>query len=342
MKQHEYYEELVNLKVDGILTPEQETELDAHLSVCGECRERLDLYAMIHSMSDDLLEEPPENFAGGVMYRIGLEKKQNSFKRLLTARIFTIAGAAAAIALLVWSGTIQSIFPINRAATESARIAADSAMAGEAAPVASPDEKGGTVAESPMLQQSQTAPADSAAADAASGADNTAKESEGESDSPMMFGFAAPSLSASNVFDPKTILVGDLVAGFTVTDAQVNDNGDTKDVKIEFSGTATLSGTLYYDNDENGHWGKFLYFYIDDDCAELLPYPADDDRAIWFGIENFEDIVGKLEVNPEDEGSTISYKAMIVIDGYTVIQNSSEGCNFSTLKEIVTIDRIYQ
>lgn len=341
MKQHEYYEELVNGKVDGMLTPEQESELDAHLSACSECRERLDIYQMIHTMSDDLLEEPPENFTGGVMYKIGLEKKQLSFKRRLTSRLFTIAGAAAAIALLIWSGTFRSILPINRAATDSAMISAgtasvadaasapESALAGEASPAADAADEDNSGLKSSVMQKGPTAPEEGATGGA-------------PSESPLMFGFAAPALTASNVFDPKTAKVGDQVAGFTITDLQAEYYGEAKDVKVDFTGEATLSGTLYYDNDENGHWGRFIYFYIDDDCAELLPYPVDDDRAIWFGIDNFEDVIGELEVNPEDEGSTISFQAMIVIDGYTVIQNSSEGCNFTTLKEIITIERIYQ
>ena len=81
MSFHDYYEELVNLRVDGMLTPAEEAELDAHLAECPECRERLEIYQSIHQLSEDLLEEPPEIFTDGVMYKVGLEKKRRPLKK---------------------------------------------------------------------------------------------------------------------------------------------------------------------------------------------------------------------------------------------------------------------
>ena len=144
----------------------------------------------------------------------------------------------------------------------------------------------------------------------------------------------------SNLFDTATAKIGDSVAGFIITSIETEDFNGSRSVTIAFDGETTLSGTLYHDNNELGYWGKFIYFYIDDDCASFLPYPIDDDRPIWFGFDNYDEVVELLDTKPEDEGQTVAYQAAIVIDSYTVVQGASEGCNFATLKSILTLDRL--
>jgi hypothetical protein len=279
------------------------------------------------------------------MYKVGLERKQNSLKRHLLPRIFTITGAAAAIAILIYSGAFKSIIQSNKEAAGS--ILANTAAADEAAPnratgygtadsgaeiTAAGEEETGTAD-----TQKKSADAQIEAAPEEPAAPVPSAESQSGARS---FGFTATSAPAANVFDPAAAKVGDVVAGFEITDIEVSDRDASKDVRVVFDGETTLSGTLYFDDDENARWGKFIYFYVDDESAGLLPYPLNDDRQVWFGIDNYDDAVKMLDVQPEDEGKTIAYRAVIVINSYTVIQGSEEGCNYASLKSIETISRL--
>ena len=48
MNNHEYFFELINLKIDNTLTAEQKLELDEHLLSCTECADRLRTYELLH------------------------------------------------------------------------------------------------------------------------------------------------------------------------------------------------------------------------------------------------------------------------------------------------------
>lgn len=61
--------ELISLRLDGMLTEEEERALDAHLEGCAPCRSLLlDLTALRDAMPEE--EEPPEGFLDGVMERV--------------------------------------------------------------------------------------------------------------------------------------------------------------------------------------------------------------------------------------------------------------------------------
>lgn len=61
--------ELISLRLDGLLTEEEERALDAHLEDCGPCRSLLlELTALRDAMPEE--EEPPEGFLDGVMERV--------------------------------------------------------------------------------------------------------------------------------------------------------------------------------------------------------------------------------------------------------------------------------
>jgi len=331
MKNHEYYEELVNLKVDDMLTAEQEAELAEHMAACADCRERLEMYLMVRRLSDELLVEPPEDFTSGVMYKVGLEKSKNSLKKRFLPHIFTIAGAAAAIALLIYSGTFKSV---TSPELNLASGAADSAASGAAqAPseAGSGSDNGAVAMDAPNLESIPQPTA-------------VPKESEKKVDEDMrssdLFGFSSSACVAENVFDPAKAKVGDQVAGFEITEIEPGHPNNAEDVRIVFEGEATLTGTLYFDNNENAKWGKFIYFYADSESAANLPYPSDDTGEVWFGIDNYNEAVKLLDTAPEDEGKTITYDAVIVINSYTITQDSSDSCNFATLKNIVSFNRI--
>ena len=61
--------ELISLRLDGMMTEEEERALDAHLEGCAPCRSLLlDLTALRDAMPEE--EEPPEGFLDGVMERV--------------------------------------------------------------------------------------------------------------------------------------------------------------------------------------------------------------------------------------------------------------------------------
>lgn len=343
MKNHEYYYELVSLKIDNMLTAEQEIELEEHLSGCSECRDRLVMYNTLRDLADDLLVEPPASFASSVMGKIELEKKGLQPRRRILSRVLTLAGAAAAITLLLYTGVSQGylvgggtatkdLAPMQVEATASEKIMSEAGDADLSAMFKSEEAENELA-----LSSDDSSKNDSSSIRGFSKApDATAKSAGGSS---SYYGESMPD-TGSNIFDPSVAEVGDEVVGFIITDIETEFTESTRDVRVVFDGEVTLSGTLYYDNNEQGYWGKFIYFYIDDDCAGFLPYPIGDDRQIWFGVENHDEVVDLLDIQPEDEGRTIEYSAVIVIDSYTVVLGSSEGGNFASIKSILTLNRL--
>lgn len=340
MKNHEYYFELVSLKIDNMLTAEQEAELEDHLPYCSECRDRLVMYRTIREMAEDLLAEPPASLVSGVMNKVELEKKERMPKQRFVSRILTFAGAAAAVALLLYTGVSEGLLIGGVTSKDSATMQfsetsmADEDLYGEReGPMSITAE---AVTEAPVATDDSSAMAAPSNKTYLDGADASVKSGNGRS---LYYGNDMPK-AGSNLFDPATAKVGDEVAGFKITEVETEYDENTRDARVVFDGEVTLSGTLYYDNNEEGYWGRFIYFYIDDDCAGFLPYPVGDDRQIWFGVENYDGAVEMLDIQPEDEGKTIEYQAVIVIDSYTVVLGSSEGCNFASLKSILTLNRI--
>jgi hypothetical protein len=335
MKNHEYFEELVNLKVDGMLAAEQEAELDAHLKTCPDCRNRLDIYMTVKRLSDDLLVDPPEDFTRDVMSRLGLEKSRKSPGRRLLPRIFTIAGAAAAIAILIFSGTFKSFL---RSGDKSYSLsAADTARESRAA---LPEQAGsGSLDDGAITPGHDEVPAGKPPVPNPD--DESAKMTEADKtlQPPQAFGAAGFDAGTGNVFDPANSRVGDVLMGFEIVEIETETPGG-ENIRIVFDGEATLTGTLYFDNNENARWGKFIRFHADSGSAAILPYPSDGFGDVWFGIDNYDQAVKMLDAGPEDEGKTIVYNAVIVIDGYTVTQNSSDIPAFATLKSIESHNRI--
>lgn len=304
MNGHDFYRELLSAKVDGVLTDEERLLLEDHLAACPDCRSVLAFYEKIHEYADDLSVDPPENFSGTVLYRIDAAR---SLRRWLP-RALSAAGVAAVLALVLW----RNPFPLTN--LEGLQTAQDMANPVSVEAVPESDTPGATA---PSYKSFSIAP-----------------EEQPSEQGNLTIAFA------SNRFDPATAAVGDQVAGFRISSIQANYGETSKEVSVQFSGEATLSGTLYFDNQETGYWGKFVYFYIDDDCYDLLPYPLDDDRKIWFGFDNNDEVLPWLETHIEDEGETLAYRATIVINSYTVLQNPTEGANYATLKDILQIERI--
>ena len=99
MKTCEDYIADMNLSIDGLLTPEEEQALQAHLAVCPKCRSLYQSYRDIQAAIDEAEVEPPKGLTHSIMTQIHQEKVRHSPKATLKRMRFTLT--AAVIALVV-------------------------------------------------------------------------------------------------------------------------------------------------------------------------------------------------------------------------------------------------
>ncbi|MEA4955458.1 MAG: zf-HC2 domain-containing protein [Pseudoflavonifractor sp.] len=109
MRTCEDYIDLISARLDGLLTHEEEQELEAHLADCADCRALADQMAEIHASFPNLEEIPaPDGFAKGVMERIGSRTtpKKVAVPFFSRPQVRALAGLAACAVLCV--GIYQS------------------------------------------------------------------------------------------------------------------------------------------------------------------------------------------------------------------------------------------
>lgn len=98
--------ELIGLHIDGEATVEQERMLSEHLAGCASCRALLEAYEQIDCGVAALEAEPPERFVSGVMYRVSQEDGGTKKHRFVHRHAAALVGVAAALAVLVGTGTL--------------------------------------------------------------------------------------------------------------------------------------------------------------------------------------------------------------------------------------------
>ena len=94
----------ISLQLDGMLEPEEERELEAHLANCARCRALKRELEAVHAAFPQLEDCPaPEGFAGGVMERIdALEEKRPKVVPLFRRpQVRALMGLAACAVLCV-------------------------------------------------------------------------------------------------------------------------------------------------------------------------------------------------------------------------------------------------
>ena len=64
---HEYYEELISARLDGLLTEEEERELDEHLASCPDCRRARREMDTVHRMLLAASPMPPEGLEDRIL-----------------------------------------------------------------------------------------------------------------------------------------------------------------------------------------------------------------------------------------------------------------------------------
>lgn len=109
MRTCEDYIDLISARLDGLLTHEEEQELEAHLTDCPDCRALADQMAEMHAAFLDLEEiSAPDGFADGVMERIESRTAPKKAVVPLFSRpqVRALAGIAACVVLCV--GIYQS------------------------------------------------------------------------------------------------------------------------------------------------------------------------------------------------------------------------------------------
>ncbi len=94
----------LSLRLDGMLEPEQEQELEEHLALCPQCRRLADELAAIHSALPQAEElEAPQGFAQSVMEQVAAleEKKPKVVPLFRRPQVRALMGLAACAVLCI-------------------------------------------------------------------------------------------------------------------------------------------------------------------------------------------------------------------------------------------------
>ena len=183
MKTCEEYIVDMNLSIDGLLDPEAEQALQAHLATCPKCRS---LYQSYRDIQDAIVEgevEPPKGLSHSVMTRIHQEKVRHSPKATLKRIRFTLTAAVIALVVVAagkyigtpHGSTAASSTPESATAAEAPETAANQEAAFGTAPEAAAPPEANAGAETtedtaeyaaPMLEAGYSAMEDAEPTDA--------------------------------------------------------------------------------------------------------------------------------------------------------------------------------
>ncbi len=101
-----HFMELASRELDGDLSQTERDELTTHVGLCHDCREKLSAYRSISEAVSELECDPPPAMLDGTFYKIYNYKKP---RRLAVGR-FTIAAAAVALVVVVFTGPLSTYF----------------------------------------------------------------------------------------------------------------------------------------------------------------------------------------------------------------------------------------
>ncbi|MGI6588592.1 MAG: hypothetical protein ACOX2N_07485 [Peptococcia bacterium] len=132
-----------------------------------------------------------------------------------------------------------------------------------------------------------------------------------------------------NPFDASEINIMDKVCGLTLIDKKISKRNEV--YQLDFTGEVKVSGTYE-------HWGEAglmtpcISFYPDNDSVNLLPKVNDDDRIVWFNLNDYNKIKGGFSE------AKSSGKATIVIDNYIINLREGATSNTADLIKILGIE----
>ena len=98
--------ELINEKLDGCISPENEKLLTDHLDTCESCRALYEALAGLDDAIKDCQMEPPAALHEGVMQSIHREKSGRTSRKTWGA-VASVAAVAAVFAILAGVGLVQ-------------------------------------------------------------------------------------------------------------------------------------------------------------------------------------------------------------------------------------------
>lgn len=106
--------ELLSAKLDGALSEEEQTQLQAHLDACADCRRLYDAMFVIEAQTKALETPAPEGLKRGVMYKIRQESGAvKSGKRRFWGVGTGLGLVAAALVMMVGAGIIKLPRPVR-------------------------------------------------------------------------------------------------------------------------------------------------------------------------------------------------------------------------------------
>lgn len=101
------YIEMISSLVDGELSDEQMSELNAHLDSCQNCRRVYEAFMNISNTISDDLVEPPEKLAQGIMYKVHIADNGGTSRHFAFGRFTALA---ACLALILYAGVHFNLF----------------------------------------------------------------------------------------------------------------------------------------------------------------------------------------------------------------------------------------
>jgi hypothetical protein len=107
----------------------------------------------------------------------------------------------------------------------------------------------------------------------------------------------------NNFFNPKDMQVGDEVAGLSITELEVGDDGPNYSVFALFEGKTIIQGRFVQYKDHE-FLGNAISFEVDPSSSNKLPKLKYDDRDLWFVFRNREEAI-QLLAGYHNEGLTI-------------------------------------
>ena len=107
MRDCDKYYEMISSMIDGELSSEQEAEFRTHIETCGECKKVYEAFLGISHALTDELAIPPAMLAKGVMYKIGLQKKNKLGRHFAFGRFTAVA---ACLALVLFGASRFGLF----------------------------------------------------------------------------------------------------------------------------------------------------------------------------------------------------------------------------------------
>ena len=132
---HEYYEELISARLDGLLTEEEERELDEHLASCPDCRRARREMDTVHRMLLAASPLPPEGLEDRILDDLPDQPRRRSPWMKKAAPL-----AAAAVFLLAVVGITKTVANFHSNVNQDV-IQAESTQAAEESEVASDSAK---------------------------------------------------------------------------------------------------------------------------------------------------------------------------------------------------------